>query len=241
MLPRLGEKPAVGRPRLAWGWLLLIAPVSGYVGVEALAWVGLSPDAFGLTWGQWSTLATASGLCIALLLLARFYGVQRSLMDALGFRKAPAGAYAWAVGALLVGVFLYPLVESGLALMGVPMTWWGGGELGFATGWVGVGLTVALSCLLFPVGEEILYRGYLQTALRDAGLSPVAAVLASALAFGVSHLFVGPGLSLYVFVWGLLPGWLFMRYNSLYPAVLLHLTNNVLAYLVFPWVLRVGA
>ena len=57
--------------------------------------------------------------------------------------------------------------------------------------------------------------------------NPYAAILVSALIFGVIHL--NPAQIPYAFVLGLVLGWLYWRTSSLLPCILLHLVNNGLS------------
>jgi membrane protease YdiL (CAAX protease family) len=92
------------------------------------------------------------------------------------------------------------------------------------------------------VCEELFFRGYALTGFCRLG--PLAAVVLTALAFGLHHHSIfrlGVTVSL-----GLLLGLLVIRCGSVWPAMLAHLLHNGLAVLVTrddalrPWVARLG-
>lgn len=83
-----------------------------------------------------------------------------------------------------------------------------------------------LGAIAAPVAEEFLFRGILYQLLRNR-LSMVAAVIVSALAFALLHLIIPliPAL----LVMGVVLAALAHRYDSLYPAIVVHALNNAAA------------
>ncbi len=76
--------------------------------------------------------------------------------------------------------------------------------------------------------EELFFRGYMQTRLREAWGAP-AAVVVTAGCFGVLHLDL-PGVhSALALVMGCYLGWVAERTGSVLPAMVCHVVNNVLA------------
>jgi len=91
-------------------------------------------------------------------------------------------------------------------------------------------LSAALTCVMAPICEEILFRGYIFTALRNwHGTLPAA--LLTGLVFGAVHATSAPGadlLPLGILGFGLC---LLYRYTgSLYPGMLAHSLNNSIAF-----------
>jgi membrane protease YdiL (CAAX protease family) len=73
--------------------------------------------------------------------------------------------------------------------------------------------------------EEIFFRGYMQTALRERWSAPLAIVVTSA-AFGVLHLdWLHSVLAMLLGLW---LGFITERAGSALPAVVAHVVNNVL-------------
>ncbi|WP_425616210.1 ABC transporter permease subunit/CPBP intramembrane protease [Anatilimnocola sp. NA78] len=89
---------------------------------------------------------------------------------------------------------------------------------------------VLLAMAIVPAfGEELFFRGYVQTALQQK-LPAWGAILISAALFGVFHLSVG-GLAILERVissamLGLVLGWICYRTGSVYPGMLLHMVHN---------------
>lgn len=88
--------------------------------------------------------------------------------------------------------------------------------------------TTITMVVVAPFFEEVLFRGIVLRGLL-ARMPQPAAIVASALIFGAAHLnlyqFVGAGLL------GLVLGWLYARFRSTWPCILLHATQNALVLL----------
>lgn len=95
-------------------------------------------------------------------------------------------------------------------------------------GWDGAWSWAVAIVVVAPLVEEILFRGYLFTAL--ATLMPMwATQLVTALLFGLAH---GPGHALPIGVLSLLFGYLRQRHGSLLPGMLAHALHNALTLLL---------
>ena len=90
------------------------------------------------------------------------------------------------------------------------------------------GFTAVLyACLLGPIAEEVLFRGFTLGLLKKGGAA--AAIVISALCFGLMHM--NPAQFIAGTLAGLLLGWVLCRY-SLFWCCVLHIYNNlVLSYL----------
>lgn len=95
----------------------------------------------------------------------------------------------------------------------------------YGRGWRALLLTVVMA----PLAEEFLCRGILLDAARAKG-GAAYGLFFSALFFGVIHFH--PAAVVNAFVMGLLLGFIYIRSNSLYIAVILHAFNNALAMLL---------
>lgn len=91
---------------------------------------------------------------------------------------------------------------------------------------------VLSACLIIPIEEEILFRGFLLSGLRDV-ISPVPAVVLSAAFFGCMHetQAIFP-----VFALGCILGWLRLRTGSIFPSMLVHALHNTLMLAALPFV-----
>lgn len=77
-----------------------------------------------------------------------------------------------------------------------------------------------------PIGEELFFRGFILPAVRNRW-GPVAAVLISAMLFALFH--VDPGLYLPTFILGVSLGAARVWTGSLWPSIMIHMAQNILA------------
>ncbi len=77
-----------------------------------------------------------------------------------------------------------------------------------------------------PIIEEIGFRGLLLDGLLKTRCHPWAAILISAVAFGLVHGLWAPFVTATLF--GILAGWLYWRTGSIIPGLIIHITNNSL-------------
>jgi hypothetical protein len=91
-------------------------------------------------------------------------------------------------------------------------------------------LSAALTCVVAPICEEILFRGYIFTALRNwRGTLPAA--LITGLMFGAVHVGSAPALDLVpLAALGVGLCLLYRRTGSLYPCMVAHSLNNSIAF-----------
>lgn len=77
-----------------------------------------------------------------------------------------------------------------------------------------------------PIIEEICFRGLLLDGLLKTRCHPWAAILISAVAFGLVHGLWAPFVTATLF--GILAGWLYWRTGSIIPGLIIHIANNSL-------------
>jgi hypothetical protein len=91
-------------------------------------------------------------------------------------------------------------------------------------------LSAALTCVIAPIGEEFLFRGFIFTALRNWRGAWTAAVITGAL-FGLVHIGSAPALDLVpLAALGVGLCLLYRATGSLYPCIAAHALNNSLAF-----------
>ena len=115
----------------------------------------------------------------------------------------------------------------------------GGDPLGFfAYDVTGLSTLVGVlfgAVIVAPLAEELLYRGILISALEDRGRSMLAAGGGSIAIFAATHVFaLGVTGVFAIAAWAVFPTVLRLRFENLAGAWLLHLLNNIFAYLLFP-------
>ena len=80
-----------------------------------------------------------------------------------------------------------------------------------------------------PLTEEILFRGFLFKGIERSKLGPAGAIIISALAWSVIHLqYDAYGLA-GIFAGGLLLGFARFKSKSIYPAIIMHALQNIIA------------
>ncbi len=165
-------------------------------------------------------------LTVGLSLVAASLSRER-LAARLALRRAAVGAGALALaslGLLLCGA----VVQEAVRALGIPMT----GSLaqlervlrGLSPGAFVVAL--AVGGVLVPIGEELFFRGYVQSRLcRRWGTWP--GIAWTALFFALAHL--DPIHSASALVAGIYLGWVAQRTGSTVPGIVVHAVNNVVA------------
>jgi len=141
-------------------------------------------------------------------------------------------AAVYAVVGWFVGFWLFYLVDLVCGYAGIQMFWNEGEFFGLDSVLRAVTIPIA-TVIIAPVAEEIIYRGYVLSALL-ARIGTRTAVTLSCLIFASVHLGVGPGLSIYVFIGAFILAYLYLRFRNVYPCILMHVLNNVAAYLIIP-------
>ncbi|HZK61020.1 MAG TPA: type II CAAX endopeptidase family protein, partial [Anaerovoracaceae bacterium] len=154
--------------------------------------------------------------------------VNKFSLNAIGFRKTGwlwvRRAIFWGLGLMVIRAFLaqgllylFPFLNFGTEML----------QQSLVTNNLTLSsqiIVIVLGALVIPVGEELFFRGFLYRWIRNR-LSFSMAVLMSALVFGAFHLI--PIQAIMAFPLGLLNAWMFERSRSLWPPIVLHITNNL--------------
>jgi membrane protease YdiL (CAAX protease family) len=98
---------------------------------------------------------------------------------------------------------------------------------------LGLTLAVVVVGLLAPVAEELFFRGYMLTRLREAW-TPGPAILMTSIAFGIIHGEWVHGLLAAVI--GVYLGLVTERAGSVAPAMICHAVNNTASVLLSAWI-----
>jgi len=168
---------------------------------------------------------TAFALAVYLVLIR----VQKLPWTALGLRPAEAKwlklALAIAVLWLPVSIGIEALIEGQWDVSFNQLLMEIYAPYGFTwTSALGVGL---VGGLVAPFCEEILFRGVIFAWMRRHWNLQLS-MIASAAIFAAFH--VIPAVMPEIFILGLVMAWLYERSGSIYPAILLHVTNNLIAF-----------
>jgi len=218
---------------------LVGATGAGWV-LNQLAGVG-SADAAAFSAAQYAQRALLSQAMIQLPLV--LYVVIRAVTRRGALRRvgllpsAPMRQIAAAVAALLVAVPMVLAINTIAVVVGMAMGCskpeTGHKLLGVLQHSDSLGATVGLigsAVLVAPVLEEVIFRGLVQTALLDIfGRSRRwAVILLASFIFTVVHVDISAPQALGgLFVLAVILGWLYERYGSLLPCILVHMGFNV--------------
>jgi membrane protease YdiL (CAAX protease family) len=150
-------------------------------------------------------------------------------------RLVPSDVPAREILVMMAGILaLSQALESLVLLLGVgtgPALEWMTRTMGSTTPF-GLALAIIVVGLLAPIGEELFFRGYMLTRLRQAW-SPGPAILVSAIAFGIIHGewvhgLLAAGIGVYL-------GLVTERSRSVVPAMICHAVNNTASVLLSAW------
>jgi membrane protease YdiL (CAAX protease family) len=83
--------------------------------------------------------------------------------------------------------------------------------------------------VMAPLSEEIFFRGFLFTGIEGSRLGPAGAIIITTLAWSVMHLQYDIYSIAGLFVGGLLLGFARLRSNSIYPPIVMHALQNLIA------------
>lgn len=83
--------------------------------------------------------------------------------------------------------------------------------------------------VMAPLAEEIFFRGFLFKGIEGSKLGPAVAIIITALAWSVMHLQYDIYGIAGLFVGGLLLGFARLRSNSIYPPIVMHALQNLIA------------
>ncbi len=192
-----------------------------------LAEIGLESAvaAFGLT--IIGTLLTV--VLLGLLLRKKgFKWADVGLKGKLTFKSALFALLGW-----IISFFLFYIIQVITEKLGISMFWKENPDFIKTDSVINIILILIGPVLIASIAEEIIFRGYLLNALLSKFKLQTAVILA-AMVFASIHLFLGPGFLIYIFLGAFIPIYLYLKFDSLYPAMLMHFFNNLVSYIVIP-------
>jgi uncharacterized protein len=235
--PELGSRPR--RPASASEWSAWLAPLALIAGlvfatVGALivdipaAALGANVNAKHLAPGL--TIADTAVQDAGFVLVAVFFaqiGGRLVTPEMFGLRPTRLRRAVWLGFLTLLGFFLFTLVWSAIFHSEEEKLL---ERLGAESSTLLLILSAALTCVVAPLGEEFLFRGFIFTALRNwRGAWPAA--LITGILFGAVHAGSAPAVDLVPL--GALGAGLCLLYRatgSLYPCIAAHCVNNSIAF-----------
>ncbi|MCX2680059.1 type II CAAX endopeptidase family protein [Galbibacter sp. EGI 63066] len=133
----------------------------------------------------------------------------------------------------IVAFLLFYVIQLIVENLGLDMFWEENPDFIKPNSTINVILILLGPVILASITEEIIFRGYLLNALRSKFQLKTSAIIA-ALVFASVHLFLGPGFLIYIFFGAFIPIFLYIKFESLYPAMLMHFFNNLVSYIAIP-------
>lgn len=219
---------------LPWLSLLFTVIVFTVLGViaqgdpaEALAKAGLdtATAAFGLI---------VLGTLLAVAVLGFLLKKNGLGWQAVGLRGTlTPKSVLYAILGWSAAMMTFYIVQLSSEAIGLPMFWNENPEfinLDSLQNWI---LVLIGPVVIASVAEEIIFRGYVIAALSTRFKTTTSVVL-SALIFASVHVFFGPGFLLYICLAAFVPAYLYLKFGSLYPAMLMHFFNNFFSYIIVP-------
>jgi membrane protease YdiL (CAAX protease family) len=176
------------------------------------------------------TIAAAFMLCL-------FLGRQGITSAAIGLagNLSLVGATLALVGAVL-GIALWPVLDRITGFFGSRRFRLGLPKSRQSTKPSVVELVLLATCnvVTAPALEELIFRGYVLTALWQYTMSAPIAVIGASLVFASIHVAFGLGGVVYAFALSLMLSGLVLLSSNLYPAILMHSLVNLWAFVVAP-------
>ncbi len=229
------DSPGTGRPWGPWatvGWTL--AGVAILMTVQWIILAGVTAARLMqqptlklanltalATDGTLLSLATLASTPAVVALMATLAGARLPVRDYLALRWPGAGPSALALVGLGAFLAASAALRAGLGRPPVPPTM----LEAYRTSWVPLLLVALLACA--PLGEEVLFRGFLYRGLADSRLGPGTAIGLSALAWALlTHAQHGLYEGATVYLMGLYLGTVRYLTRSLPLTILLHALAN---------------
>jgi membrane protease YdiL (CAAX protease family) len=177
-------------------------------------------------------LYVACGWLVIGILFPALRGWKITLKD-LGFRNfRPLDLLLAGAAAALGIIVIYPLASALATLIGLEPLRGMGYSLANPLNIIGA---VVIASVLGPLAEDVLFRGFLLGLLTDKLRRPWLVAIIGTLAFTLIHIpYFGWGGTLFILLWSPLSVGLFLWRKSIYPSLVLHIINNLVAYVLIP-------
>ncbi len=169
-------------------------------------------------------------------------------LSILGFRGGLSlEGILYAIGGVIVGGLLYPVVQWLMKALGWSMFWqrrkdrdWFPRTSDYLNSKRSIIAMFLIVVVCIPILEEIIYRGYVQTALFQNLDNVFLAFLFTSLIFTSIHCLSGPGFMLLIFLGTFLISFVYWRTGSIYPCILMHALNTLIGEIIFPLLEKKG-
>ena len=212
-------------------WLAFTSLISVLVAILLGAFYsGSSVEAIQGLYQQKSCEITIIANALTIMLYALFYRVKKiSFIERCKIKDCSIGLYLKALGLGVTGQLAIQLLLSSIMSL-LPKDWLDKlNESNEAIVNAPTSILIITTVIMAPLLEEIMCRALMLGALRGAMPKWIAIILSS-LIFGLLH--ANPIGIIYATLFGILLGWLFIKTNSVLPAILCHLAFNLTSYIL---------
>ena len=178
---------------------------------------------------RWTILVSEAFIVVPLLVILR----NRKMPLVATFRLGNVAPVIWR-DALIIAVGVTVLIDELDRLMAMVFPLPEGLQnglnfLSFSTPFEAL-LVIGGAAVVAPIAEEMIFRGFFQGQLEAGYGDATRAVIYSALLFMILHF--NPWWALQIYLLGMVLGYLTWRTGSIWPAIVLHALNNLLAVLL---------
>lgn len=215
-------------------WLLIIGILFALFGLDLVDIVLPSSDEF-VGPARWVILIGPSWFVAGLVVAGVLWIEQRGL-DSIGVTWPSIRELGLAVGGFLVGIFAFGVTLPLVQALGLESTRTGLRTLAMFPTWV-----VVLIALTAGVTEEVLFRGYPIERLSELTGELWIGAAVTYVVFTAAHIPLwGVGGALQIGAWTLIVTVLYVRTRNLIACMVMHIANDLFAFVVLPVVFNVG-
>lgn len=169
-------------------------------------------------------------------------------LSSIGFRgNLTFKAIVYVIIATVVGGMFYPAVQSFMRIFGLGMFWkrrestnWFPRDIKYLKGKKNLILMFLIVVICIPILEETIYRGYVLTVLLQSLDSVFVAFIITSLIFASIHCLAGPGFMLLIFLGTFFASFIYWKFGSIYPCILLHSVNTLIGEIIIPVIEKKG-
>ncbi|MFI5221247.1 MAG: CPBP family intramembrane glutamic endopeptidase, partial [Bacteroidia bacterium] len=203
-------------------WILILVPMG--VGLTTLFFSMLGDKSIvvqkslGISQSRMFALLiynAATGLAVL-----TYYFLLRSknlTLNKAGYRGqfTKSGIYS-ALTCFLIAVFIYPLIQTIVGKFNLPMMWEKIGSTPVQQNQTqDIFLALLTAVILAPLTEDTIFRGYVLEMLNERFGKWTGIFVSSIIFAGLHYGFFGPGMTIYMFFWAILTGYLYVRFKNI--------------------------
>ncbi len=170
--------------------------------------------------GIFAITVYAIGTLIAVIILLFLIKRNGFSFDRIGFRKnLKITSIIYAILGVVIIYLISIIVEAIMKVSYEPIKFNSILDIGLMT----------ISPLIGAICEEIMFRGYILTALLENMKNKLLAIIIANLIFASIHIYFGIAGIVFAFFAGLVFSFIYLKTNSIYPSIITHSIYNLIA------------